>query len=422
MLQNRKWKVASAIARNEVKDSFSFMSYNVLADTLLQRHPFLYKNTKQKYLGWNYRAGLITKEILHLLPDIVCMQEVEPAAFEQDFQIDLDNRYKGVYCRRMGDAVDGCAMFWRRDKLKLIHNENIDYKEITKKDNIAIISVFELIPFNNQTFAPIRFSVATTHLLFNTNRGYLKLAQLHTLVQRMEAVSHQFGGLNTIICGDFNMTEESVMYHYMTTGETEPFLFQDRYLSGQNRIPTENNGMTPYCYPFTVLEERKQMRSGEHQQLSKALTAVNSRFQPITKRPVQNGPVDPNSELYAFLGGETGVLKHGFQFQDAILGKGDIRYYSTFHTASQALVDFVFFSPPPSLPSTSSSSDSSASASASATITSQQPRLITLEFLEPPLVPHHGKIKGNNRRNIEQMPSKHTPSDHIPLVVEFGFV
>ncbi|KAI9327777.1 Endonuclease/exonuclease/phosphatase [Obelidium mucronatum] len=427
MLQDRQWAVANAMPRNAIKDSFSVMSYNVLSDTLLNRHPHLYKNTDDKYLDWDYRSRLIIKEIMYLLPDVVCMQEVEPTAFKEDFQIDLEEEYTGVYCQRTGDAVDGCAMFYRSKKLRLIHNENIDFKEITQKDNIAIISVFELRPFKDQTTPAIQFSVATTHLLFNTNRGYLKLAQLHSLVTKMEDISKQFGGLNTIICGDFNMTEESVMYHYMTTGETEPFLFQESYISGQNAIRTEDGGTVPYGYTFDILRERKQYRTSERKQLTESLAPIDGRYQPVTKKLAG---LDWNSkQLFKLLEGETGVLKHGFRFEDAVFGKGsvgsnrELKYFSSFHAASQTLVDFVFFSPPPVSSSEMSSTTSASTTSTTTTSNNIGVSLVALEFLEPPTVPVQ-KQRGARRNysNIDHMPSKGTPSDHIPLVVEFGFV
>ncbi|KAJ3060845.1 hypothetical protein HDU98_003195 [Podochytrium sp. JEL0797] len=413
-LAGRKWAVGNASSRSNLfAAGFSLMTYNVLSPILLKRHPFLYK-APSHHLDWKYRSRLIVQEICELKPDVVCLQEVEPDAFANDFEHGLREEYKGIYCRRLGNTVDGCAVFWRKDSLKLIHSQNIDFKRITNKDNIAIIAVFERIPPNGQDkpdALPLRFCVSTTHLLFNTNRGYLKLAQLHELVSKLDEVSTMFGGIHVIMTGDFNMTEESAAYHYVATGETEPFLFNEEFTSGQNRIPQANGKMTPYCYPYDILQERKRLRAQE----------VEAWGEPNTYKPVVKvtDAYNANYALFDFLSGETGILKHRFQFEDAVLGRGghgDKRYYSTHHQAAQSLVDFVFFSPPPTSPSTDPPAITS-SASIDSSEPASTPKLIALEFLEPPVV-----NTSQRRNHVTPMPNKNTPSDHIPLVVKFGFM
>ncbi|KAJ3281458.1 hypothetical protein HDU79_010740 [Rhizoclosmatium sp. JEL0117] len=430
---SRAWKTSHAGARTNLCDSHSFtvMSYNVLADTLLHRHPHLYRHLPHNLLAWAVRVKAIGDEISRFSPDVVCLQEVEPSAFKNDFQKMLEKDYKGIYCRRLGDAVDGCALFYRTDKIKLMHSENLNFKALTQKDNVALLAVLRLRPFKSQTTPPISFCIATTHLLFNTNRGYLKMAQLHSLVTRAEQLSKNYGHLSTIITGDFNMTEESVMYHYMRTGETEPFLFHENYSSGQNRI-TANGNPTPYCYPYDILEERKHIRSSGD--ASKCIPLIRPQ-------------AAADQRVLDFCGGSNGLMRHNFKFEDAILGNrhGDTRYYSTCHAAGQQLVDFIFFSPPPTTPSKSDSSSSLASSSSSDTLVSSSPSstLTVLQYLEPPIIQldgrndsdsygskrhhghrHHGLQAYRKAQNHpkDQMPRRGVPSDHIPLVVEFGFI
>ena len=56
---------------------FSVMSYNVLAQNLLECHPYLYRDSPGPVLGWPYRWQGIKREILDIQPDIVCLQEVQ---------------------------------------------------------------------------------------------------------------------------------------------------------------------------------------------------------------------------------------------------------------------------------------------------------------------------------------------------------
>lgn len=56
----------------DVNTSFTFkvMSYNVLAQTLLEGHMYLYKNHDRRALGWARRWGLIYEEIKDENPEV----------------------------------------------------------------------------------------------------------------------------------------------------------------------------------------------------------------------------------------------------------------------------------------------------------------------------------------------------------------
>jgi mRNA deadenylase 3'-5' endonuclease subunit Ccr4 len=50
------------------------MSFNVLAQNLLEQNPNLYRRHNPAYLGWEQRWRGIQGEIAHHQPDIVCLQ------------------------------------------------------------------------------------------------------------------------------------------------------------------------------------------------------------------------------------------------------------------------------------------------------------------------------------------------------------
>ncbi|KAJ3229023.1 hypothetical protein HDU81_005707 [Chytriomyces hyalinus] len=353
------------------------MTYNVLSDTLAQRHPHLYNHSTNFDMRWKNRAEVILRDIEYLVPDVLCLQEVEPRAFEAVFQFRLAKLgYTGRYCRRLGDAVDGCALFYKHTMFNLRHAEDLDFKTVTGKDNVAIIAVLDLIehsasPLSNSSSSNSARSskssvnsstsnlqpststrsvcVATTHLLFNTKRGLLKLAQLHSLTQRCQQLASRHNTLySTIICGDMNMTEESAMYHYMLAGETEPFLLHENFISGQIRM-TSTQAETPY----SILEHRRRSRA------ESTSPPGEGDLNQLASDPVRftGKGSDP---VYSLLGSKTGLVQHGFYFRDAVLGRdrdsgyngigycaGELdRYFSTWHSASQALVDLCGFQQP----------------------------------------------------------------------------
>lgn len=53
------------------------MSYNVLAQKLLDEHPHLYQNHDSEHLAWKTRWRNLFNEIKTLRPDILCLQEVQ---------------------------------------------------------------------------------------------------------------------------------------------------------------------------------------------------------------------------------------------------------------------------------------------------------------------------------------------------------
>jgi len=67
---------------------------------------------------WDYRRDLIKKRIELINPDIVCMQEVSPISFEDDFAFMKEELgYDGVEMFKRGRFRP--ATFWRSSKCKL---------------------------------------------------------------------------------------------------------------------------------------------------------------------------------------------------------------------------------------------------------------------------------------------------------------
>ncbi|CAD7704921.1 unnamed protein product [Ostreobium quekettii] len=87
------------------------MTYNILAEHLAHKHvEDLYPNCPREFLSWRYRWRLIRNEIQYHRPDVVCLQEVD--RFDQ-IQAELDPMgYLGLFVKRSGSYLDGCATFW----------------------------------------------------------------------------------------------------------------------------------------------------------------------------------------------------------------------------------------------------------------------------------------------------------------------
>ncbi|KAL5975250.1 hypothetical protein ACLOJK_031929 [Asimina triloba] len=159
---------------------FTVLSYNILADYLARDHRHrLYFHIPPFILDWEWRKKRILIELGLWSPDIMCFQEVDRF---QDLQEELQRQgYSGVWKRivkevvlvfqmRTGIPVDGCAIFWRTRRFKLLHEEHIEYDKLGLRNNIAQICVLEV----------------------------------RVLLDRAHAVSRDWNNAPVIICGDFN--------------------------------------------------------------------------------------------------------------------------------------------------------------------------------------------------------------------------
>ncbi|XP_024629514.1 carbon catabolite repressor protein 4 homolog 3 isoform X2 [Medicago truncatula] len=192
-------------------ERFTVASYNILADRNASQHTDLYVNVPSRYINWNRRQKILSEELFEWNPDIICLQEV-------DMYVELSNilvkaGYAGSYKRRTGDTSDGCAMFWKADKFRLLDGESIQYKNIGLRDNVAQLLVFE-----------IRF-----------------------LSSKAQSLSEKWGNAPVILAGDFNSTPESGIYKFLSTSELNIKLYDRKQLSGQKR-----------CRPAQVLGEKKE--------------------------------------------------------------------------------------------------------------------------------------------------------------------
>ncbi|GMQ11220.1 hypothetical protein CsSME_00053938 [Camellia sinensis var. sinensis] len=123
------------------QERFMVVSYNILGDRNASKHRDLYPNVPSIYMKWDHRKRIICEELIGRNPDIICLQEVDN--YFDVLNIMQKAGYIGSYKRRTGDAVDGCAIFWKADKFRLLEGESIEFKGYGLRDNVAQLCVFE---------------------------------------------------------------------------------------------------------------------------------------------------------------------------------------------------------------------------------------------------------------------------------------
>ncbi|KAF7094808.1 hypothetical protein CFC21_097090 [Triticum aestivum] len=218
----RRWVFADE-ASTSGSDACTIMSYNILADNNARNHPDLYLDVPWDALRWDSRRRLIIHEIRHWDSDLVCLQEVDRF---REIAAEMKNRgYECSFKGRTGDAKDGCATFWKSERLRLLEEDSIDFSEFNLRNNVAQVLVFEL----NGTQ---KFVLGNIHVLFNPKRGDVKMGQVRMLLERANALAGKWDGIPIVLAGDFNSTPESAIYKFLSTMKLNVSLHDRRQLSG----------------------------------------------------------------------------------------------------------------------------------------------------------------------------------------------
>ncbi|GFR45062.1 hypothetical protein Agub_g6435, partial [Astrephomene gubernaculifera] len=197
--------VAASSSASPQMWSFSVMCYNILADAYAQYFANkLYRDVPRPCLEWSARRALLLAEIRHWSPDVVCLQEVQHYS---DLEPEMRAAgYEGHFERRPGRRRDGCATFWRADRLRACWVRRLDFAPLGLDDNVALLLSLaprageggsegagggsgaaagevatqaaaeeNCSPQSHASLSAVRLLVATTHITFDPAKGDIKL-------------------------------------------------------------------------------------------------------------------------------------------------------------------------------------------------------------------------------------------------------
>ncbi|XP_068660272.1 carbon catabolite repressor protein 4 homolog 3-like isoform X2 [Aristolochia californica] len=223
----RRWVQTDAPLTSSPQDRFLICSYNILGDCNASKHTDLYSRKPSDLMRWDERKRLIFEELRNWGADMVCLQEVD--RYDDLLNYMKKGGYAGSYKRRTGVAMDGCAMFWKHKLFRLLEGTCIEFQGFGLRDNVAQLFVFEM----NKDDSTI-VVVGNIHVLFNPNRGDIKLAQIRLFLQKAHALSAKWGGVPVLLAGDFNSTPQSAIYKFLSSSKLNLKLHDRRHLSGQS--------------------------------------------------------------------------------------------------------------------------------------------------------------------------------------------
>ncbi|XP_020580807.1 carbon catabolite repressor protein 4 homolog 6 isoform X2 [Phalaenopsis equestris] len=246
---HRNWIFAASQPAPD-QERFKVLSYNILADYLaLDHQSTLYFHIPNHILAWEWRKRRLFIEFGLWSPDIMCLQEVDQFS---DLEGELAIRgYAGIWKRRTGNAVDGCAIFWRTNRFQLRHEEHIEFSKLGLRDNVAQICVLEsntgfpaenavLPASHNPSSGGNQVVVCNTHVLYNPKRGEIKLGQVRILFDRASVISRAWNDAPVIVCGDFNSIPMSPLYKFIATRKLNLSGLTRDQISGQYSATLHN--------------------------------------------------------------------------------------------------------------------------------------------------------------------------------------
>ncbi|XP_044749357.1 protein angel homolog 2-like isoform X2 [Coccinella septempunctata] len=335
--KKRRWESLSSHNKGgNKKFVFTLMSYNVLAQDLVQNHEYLYREHNKQALQWEVRWLNILKEIGDANPDIICFQEVQESHITNYFSV-LEKKlgYKSIFKKRTGIRTDGCAIFYKRKRLQLMEYEKVEYFQenvpVLNRDNVAIVARF--IPKEVHTQA---FVVATTHLLYNPKRQDVRLAQVQNLIAEIDKMAFICSNKNgepsylpVIVTGDLNSTPDSAVYEFITKGILDYQNLCKRSLSkesgkeltGKVLVP-ESLQMTDNCQYAEMVKRRNEFHNG----------CGNSREDNLKISYIQD------------LKFSSGTLSHPFSFKSAYNHYRNNDIEGTTYQDRWITVDYIFYS------------------------------------------------------------------------------
>ncbi|XP_028352019.1 protein angel homolog 1 [Physeter macrocephalus] len=208
---------------------FTLMSYNILAQDLMQQSSELYLHCHPDILSWNYRFANLMQEFQHWDPDILCLQEVQEDHYWEQLEPSL--RMMGFSCfykRRTGYKTDGCAVCYKPTRFRLLCASPVEYfrpgLELLNRDNVGLVLLLQpLVPERLGQVSVAPLCVANTHVLYNPRRGDVKLAQMAIFLAEVDKVARLSDGSHCpiILCGDLNSVPDSPLYNFIRDGELQ---------------------------------------------------------------------------------------------------------------------------------------------------------------------------------------------------------
>jgi len=380
--------------------NFTAMSWNVLARRYTDRERL--SNCPDYALAWEWRRRLMMDEnVLLYGPDLVSLQECEDDAFETFFQPDLKAEGYGSLFEKRGSVLhDGCALFYKKSKFRLVSSARVDFDDLDASKelkplqypsatflthNIAMCALLEVKAQETHlenVYGKRYVFVVNTHHFWDPQAPHVKLLQGHYLLERLEAFKHKMHTTKNIpldtpvvLMGDLNSGHTSALYKYVTQGTLSPHIHQSTLPQmNMNTFASASGNTGANQGPFSTSSSSSTAHS------SSSSSSSSSSAKPQYDRNV--------SDLI-----RVKQLTHDMKFYNAHQAHGEAVTNLTINFAG--CLDYIFHSP----------------------------NIVPLAVLENPTTSEDKELRNSILTDdyMGCIPNPAYPSDHLPLMVQFGF-
>ncbi|XP_043285077.1 protein angel-like isoform X2 [Venturia canescens] len=362
----RPWRpVGTGTTSTNLETHFviKILSYNILAQNLLEMHKYLYMEHDKTALVWEKRMILVQEEILKAEANVICLQEVLCDHLEEFLVVFKKSGYDYIYKQRTNDKRDGLLLLYRANQLKLVEHVQVELYQpdidILNRDNVAIVAKFSLVESPETNFI-----ISTTHLLYNPRRNDVRLAQTQLLFAELERLAFvkctKKGSsyLPIILCGDFNLQPHTGVYRFITEGTFE-FKGRNRNLEpallcglGNSLIPPSLL-ITDNCEHYNVLMDRMRGRAETSEDVElidedndhskshvKSTESMENKVNPKTFECQKVKVVEGRYAKFS-----SGSLTHPFRLNSIYKHvNNDNESEATTHQGEWVTVDYIFYS------------------------------------------------------------------------------
>jgi mRNA deadenylase 3'-5' endonuclease subunit Ccr4 len=213
-----------------VASDLRILSYNILSEGYCQQErsiDLLYGYVKNKlFLETEYRLQRIAVELLSSSADIIGLQECDKKVYEDylcpllsSSHKDNNDEYLSFYSNKESTVREGCALFFRKSSFVILDMITLTLKDIftnasflqplymirpdlqdileMKLGTIAQLAIVQDQRKNNEILI-----VVNTHLFYHPLASYIRLLQIHIIIQKIEEIRsqiQQFGVSNAAV-------------------------------------------------------------------------------------------------------------------------------------------------------------------------------------------------------------------------------
>lgn len=170
------------------------VSYNILADSYVRRS--WYPRCTDEALDPVRRRAALCEHVAQLGAAVLCMQEVEGRALEALADRLSPAGYRHLYLPKGESKPDGCATFYRTDRVELVGQNRHHYGD--GSGHVALIA--------NLIFEGRELAVANTHVRWSPPTTPLSESFGH---RQLGELASSIAGDAWVVCGDFNMKPEA---------------------------------------------------------------------------------------------------------------------------------------------------------------------------------------------------------------------